>query len=183
MMIAKQIPAYLDAHLGRCPRCMRQSFIFMLGAWGLVLVLLFATYSSTPTVTSAIVATSLTILWLSHLTAFALRAARNGTPAMRGMAGANSPSDSLVQPRRRFILAFTKGAAFAALATAFPFGTVFAQTCPCAAPLKCCYSTDAKYYDCAPSDAMCCGDPTNPWHCNSGQRCDGSTPSRCTPLG
>ncbi len=181
MAIATKMRTFLDAHLGRCPRCMRQSFVFMLGAWGLALALPFATSSPTPAVASAIAAASLTLLWLGHLAAFALRAAGNGAPAMRGMTGAPSPSDSPVQPRRRFMLAFTKAAAFAALATAFPLGTVFAQTCPCAAPLKCCFSFDAKYYDCAPSDAMCCGHPTNPWHCNSGSSCngDGSTLPKC----
>jgi len=35
--------AALDAKLGRCPRCMRQSFIFMLAACGLAFVLTLTT--------------------------------------------------------------------------------------------------------------------------------------------
>ncbi len=176
------LAAKLGPKLGHCPKCMRQSFLVMLVAWGVTGVLAVAAAGVGLAGASAVAAGCLTLLWLGHVAAFALRSARNGN-VRRGIGnGGAAPPESPVGPRRRFMLAFVRSAAFAATATAFPYGSVFAATCRCSGSTpKCCWSYDAKYYVCAPRDAVCCGHPKNPWFCNSDQSCngDGSTRPKC----
>jgi hypothetical protein len=79
MTVMEKISAALNANLGRCPRCMRQSFVFLACTWGLAFVLTLAR-SSPPALTVAwVIAVIATGLWLSHLTVFALRATRSAT--------------------------------------------------------------------------------------------------------
>ena len=63
----------LGAYLGRCPKCMRQSFIFMLVAVGLVFTLTMIPGNGALLIASKAAASVAAGLWLSHLTAFALR--------------------------------------------------------------------------------------------------------------
>lgn len=172
----------LNASLGQCPRCMRQSFLFALGAWGAAIILNVAQAGFGLASLSLMIASGLTVLWLCHVTAFALRSARHAHGAMRNSKDITTSHDSSVEPRRRFMVTFAKSVVFVISATALPFSTAYAQTCPCEDPTpKCCWSYDAQYYVCAPEDAVCCGHPNNPWFCGSNENCtgDGSTLPKC----
>jgi hypothetical protein len=81
MNVAAKISTSLHAKLGRCPRCMRQSFFFMLGTWGLVVIVTLVAISPLLLTLTSVIAVGATGLWLSHLTAFALRAMRHVTTA------------------------------------------------------------------------------------------------------
>lgn len=172
----------LNSGLGRCPRCMRQSFLFALGAWAVTIVLAVAQVGPTLVSMGVVAATSLTLLWFGHITAVALRSAKHEYGIARNGSGGTASHDSPVGPRRRFMLAFVKSAVFVAAVTALPVRAVLAGTCPCKDPTpKCCWSYDAKFYVCAPDDAVCCSHPTNPWFCGKDQNCngDGSTLPKC----
>jgi len=162
----------LSAHLGRCPRCMRQSFRFMLGAWSLAFVVSLITNAGMVLVASQITAAGSAILWLSHLAVFSLRAARNASTPADNASGRTVSADPSVDPQRRYVLAFTKSLVVAATATALPLRAAFAQSCGCAAPLKCCFNYTGDQYVCAPRDAVCCAS-ANPYYCSSGTNCYG----------
>ena len=174
METLKKIYAALDVKLGRCPKCMRQSFAFMLAAWGLAFTVSLTANAPVMLVACMIVAIGLAGLWFSHLTAFALRAAENASTLKGGVLEESVVTDLSLQPRRHFVLNFAKNFILMAAATALPIRTVFAQAacnCPTAAP-KCCYSYDGRRYVCAPSNANCCAS-ANPWYCSSGMNCYG----------
>jgi hypothetical protein len=142
---------------------MRQAFLAMLGASGLALVLPLVTNEPAILIASDIAAAAAVILWLSHLAAFALRAA----------AAAHSH-----QPKRRYALMFVRNLLVVAASTAVPLSAAFAQVpCRCSSGMKCCYSYDGKQYVCAARNAVCCaGDP--PHSCPSGKQCSGSSGCR-----
>jgi hypothetical protein len=153
----------LDAHLGRCSKCMRQAFLFMLVAVGLAFVLPLITSVPAVLIASEFAAAGAAILWLSHLTAFAIRSA----------AVAHQH-----QPKRRYALAFVRDLLVIAAATAVPLRAAFAQrACRCSSGMKCCYNYSGDDYVCAPSNAVCCaGNP--PHYCPSGKNCYGSSGCR-----
>ena len=174
MQSLKRVYAVLDAKLGRCPKCMRQSFVFMLAAWGLAFALALTASSPALRVASMMMAVGSAGLWLSHLTAFALRMAGNATASKDGARERKVAPDLAPRPRRRFVLGFAKSFVLVAAATALPIRAVFAQAacnCPASAP-KCCYAYDGRSYVCAPSNANCCAS-ANPWYCSSGTNCYG----------
>jgi hypothetical protein len=108
------IKTKLDANLGRCPRCMRQAFLATLGAWFLAGALgPFAARDITGLAMG--LAVSLTLLWLAHLGAYALRAAR-------------VTNDRPVESRRRFAANLLKAAGAMAAITALS-GTALADGC------------------------------------------------------
>ena len=161
------------ANLGRCPKCMRQSFIFMLGAWAAALVAASVTDSPAPVIAAATLASGATVLWLAHITAFALGAAgsannsENKALERRILAGLAS------QQRRQFIASFAKVFVLGAAATALPVGSAFAQshlsdclTC-CASKLRACGS-DGKcntlYQNCV-SSCNSRGETPADWNC------------------
>jgi energy-converting hydrogenase Eha subunit E len=153
----------VDRHLGRCSRCMRQAFLVMLGTMGLALGLPLITDMPAALLASEIAAAGAAILWLSHLTAFALRSAAAASPH---------------QPKRRYALAFVRDLLVVAAATAVPLRAAFAQkACRCGSGMKCCYNYSGNDYVCAPSNAVCCaGNP--PHYCPSGKNCYGSSGCR-----
>lgn len=165
-------------NIGRCPKCMRQSFVFMLGAFSLAIVIELTVRSPALLIASRIVAVSSVGLWLSHLAAFSLRATRNAKSATPNAIGKNSETDLELQPRRQFLLTFARSFALVAAATALPVRSASAQAgcnCPDITP-KCCYNSNGQTYVCAPADANCCGDPdpnVAPWSCPSGHYCTG----------
>jgi hypothetical protein len=89
MTVVEKISAALNANLGRCPRCMRQSFVFVLGTWGLVLVMTLVTISPPVLTLATVFAAGATGLWLSHLTAFALRVMRSASTSKSKAIGRN----------------------------------------------------------------------------------------------
>src|SRR5665213_205158 len=139
MTTISKISAELKANLGGCPRCMRQSFIFMLGSWGLMLVVTFVANSPLVLGVGGAIAVGATGLWLSHLAVFTLGALRRGGPSRGAAFEGDAVTDISGRPRRQFILAFSKIFLFAAAATALPAGAAFAQdrVNPC---LACCAS-------------------------------------------
>jgi hypothetical protein len=173
MTVVVKLSTSLRAKLGRCPRCMRQSFFFMLGTWGLVLVTTLVTISPLVLTLATVIAVTATGLWLSHLTAFSLRAMRSVSTSDGEMAGRNAVTTLSPQPRRQFVLAFSKSFLLAATAAALPFGAAFAQskmqqclTC-CASRLNACGNTgscNTLYQNCVSS---CNSQGTSPsdWKC------------------
>jgi hypothetical protein len=106
----------LDAHLGRCPRCIRQSFLYALGAWGAFGGSL-ALNRALITACLALAAFSLTLLWLAHLT----------VSAARGMAGErNDARAASGLSRRQLFSRFAQSLGTLALVTALP-GAAAAQ--------------------------------------------------------
>jgi hypothetical protein len=163
-LLPRRLWQAMDAHLGRCSKCMRQSFLAALGAAGLALALPLITAAPAVLLASTVAALGAAALWLAHLTAFALRSAAITREH---------------QPKRRYALAFVRDLFVIAAATAVPFNAAFAQVpcrCPSNAP-KCCYNYDGKNYVCAPSNAVCCaGNP--PHYCQSGKQCYGTSGCR-----
>lgn len=167
-------------NLGRCPKCMRQSFIFMLGLGGLAFLISWTVSSPILLIASKILAVGSAGLWLSHLTAFALRAVRNTNASTGNALTQNVATDLSLRPRRQFIFAFAKGFALATTATVLPIQASFAQaSCRCSGSTpKCCYNYAGNYYVCAPRDANCCASANSPYYCPSGQNCYGTTGCR-----
>jgi MFS family permease len=157
--LVSKIGNILNAVLGRCPKCMRLSFISMLGACGLVLLAAMVTQSPALLIATRLIAAGAAALWLSHLMAYAKR------NALR--------ANGDVQPRRQFIAAFARSFIFVMAATAFPVGTVFAQSCDCASNMKCCWNYAGDVSVCAPLDANCCAHASSPWSCPQGHDCYG----------
>src|SRR6202008_4067650 len=103
--IVERISSALDANLGRCLRCIRQSSFLMVGMWGLVLVLTLVTISPLVLTVVRVSAVCTTGLWLSHLTAFGLREMRSARTSKSRAIGRNVVTDLALQPRRHFISA------------------------------------------------------------------------------
>lgn len=171
--IWKKSLAGLDQNLGRCPICMRQSFVFMLGTCCLAIIIELTVRSAALHIAGRIVAVISIGLWLSHLVAFSLRATTNTKTKTPNFARKNSGTNLEHWPRRQFLLLFAKNFALIAVAIAVPVRSAFAQgRCQCSGfTPKCCYST----FDwvCAPSDAICCADSQGAWSCPNGHYCTG----------
>jgi hypothetical protein len=128
MAIVERISAALNANLGRCPICTRQSLFLMLGTWGLVDVMTSVTMSPLVLTLTRVIAVGATGLWLSHLTAFVLRAMRNANTLRSNTIARYAVTNLPLQPRRQFVLALSKSFLLAAAAGALPIGAVFAQS-------------------------------------------------------
>jgi hypothetical protein len=144
--IFNKVGSALDDHLGRCSKCMRQAFLFMLGASLLALAVPLATNAPAVLIASDIAAAAAVILWLSHLAAFAFRAAAAAHPH---------------RPKRRYALMFVRNLLVVAASTAVPLSAAFARVpCGCTSGMKCCYNYDGSDYVCAASNANCCAGKT-----------------------
>jgi hypothetical protein len=173
MNLVAKISTSLRGNLGRCPRCMRQSFAFMLGTWGLVLVTTLLTIPPLVLTVAWVIVVIATGLLLAHLTAFAFRATRSATTPEDEVLGRNVVTGLSLQPRRHFILAFSKSFLFAASAVTLPIGTVLAQsklqqclTC-CATRLNECGNTgkcNTLYQNCVSSCNSQGASPSD-WKC------------------
>ena len=131
----------LDATFGRCPRCMRQSFLAALGAWALVVAVWLIIGGNAITDASAIAALGVTALWIAHLVAYA---GRSVVALMR-----LRDRGTRMMSRREIIHTFARALGAIALTTALPVATTFAQNrCDCS---KC------------SSSQSCC--PTANWYC------------------
>ncbi len=161
------------ANLGRCRKCMRQSFIFMLGAWAAALVAASVTDSSTPVIAVAALASVATVLWLAHITAFALGAAGSANKSGNRALERNVSAGLVSQQRRQFIASFAKVFVLGAAATALPLQSAFAQshlsdclTC-CASKLAACGSNgkcNTLYQNCV-SNCNSQGESPADWRC------------------
>ncbi|GLR59337.1 DUF3624 family protein [Rhizobium indigoferae] len=110
MLRIVQFAREYSALFGRCPRCMRQSFLAASVA-GIVTITLFGIYREINAIT--VLATTgfgaTILLWLAHITAFAWRVAS-------GKVRQSALSDGATQERRTVLLNF--GQAFVAMALA-----------------------------------------------------------------
>jgi hypothetical protein len=161
------------SYLGRCPKCMRQSFLFMLGAWGVVLAAVLVTNSLLPIIAATTLAVAATGLWLAHLTAFALGKASSPSISKGEQIERKLATELVAAQRRQFISSFAKVFVLAAAATALSAQSAFAQnhlsdclTC-CAAKLNACGS-DGKcntlYQNCV-SSCNSQGETPSDWRC------------------
>lgn len=138
--------------LGRCGFCMRAAFLSFVAAGLLAGSLLIVAPASLAAGASLTVAAALGLLWLAHLAAYAIRAARcrAATPTL-------AASGAVIRHSRRQVFAvFTGAFAFAALATVLPSLSRSARAqdsgCPNGTP----YACGAQW---------CCAAPAI-WHCS-----------------
>jgi hypothetical protein len=171
-ILARNIDAILDTYLGRCPKCVRTSFLVAVAASCAALILPTATNSPFLTTASRVLAVASAGLWLSHLVAFALRAGRSASMSNETALRETRRSSPYQGARRQFIVSFAKSFVFAVAATALPFRSAFAADCNCASPLKCCWDFTGTVSVCAAADAVCCAGQ-NPWSCPNGHNCYG----------
>ena len=161
------------SYLGRCPKCMRQSFIFMLGTWSVVLAVIYFADLPAPVTAAAMLALGATALWLAHVTAFALGAARSRRASESKALDKRVTTEIVLQQRRQFISSFAKTFLLAAAATTVSTQSAFAQsrlsnclTC-CAGKLEACGSAgscNVLYQNCV-SNCNSQGDSPSDWRC------------------
>jgi hypothetical protein len=147
--IAK-LASQLDAKLGRCPRCMRQSFLAALAAWA-VAGIAWAIFGSNIVAAAAIiVALGLNALWIAHLIAHATRSV--------AASGAQRSERAAAMSRREIIPAFARALGAMALVTAWPAGAAFAANCcdcsQCRSDQVCC-NTANGCCGCFPGSIRC----------------------------
>ena len=152
----------LDLTLGRCPKCMHKAFLAALIAWVLTFVIIAFDGTFWLSALIAIAASSLTALWLAHISAFALRTAIAVGQSTRDLFP-RKPAQPVAQApfsRRKFAAEFARAAAFAAIATALATSanTVLAAgNCDCSkcrSDQKCC-PTAGGYCGCFPGSISC----------------------------
>jgi hypothetical protein len=127
-------------------------------------------------------AAGLTLLWLSHLTAYAARAgrafARKATEA-----ATIEPVLALSLARRRFLATFLRSFVFAALVSTFGSAPGRAQGCNCYTENDCYCPADFPQcvFNPTTGEAICCGPnavgcagPTQTWCCSPGSNCYGT---------
>jgi hypothetical protein len=151
--------------VGRCPRCMRQSFLAMAAGW-MALLLALGTgpllNSALLIPLTAICAILFTLLWSTHVLTYAMR--------KRAKLSSDRQIDSVDMRRRQF---FT--------ATAYPFGAaVVAVAVATAFPRL----ARADVYTCGNTSCdqgtLCCTDHSgNGYCCEEGTSCNGN--GGCTP--
>ena len=147
MQVLRRLGVSSIDELGRCLFCMRAAFLSAFCAWGTALAVMGIAPRLAPLL--AIVALALTTLWLTHLTAFAMRAARSQSRK----AAACGTSPAISHTRRGLIASFAKAFAGIAMASAFlAFSRVASadDECPAGTPSPCgtqyCCAAPAKYY-------------------------------------
>jgi hypothetical protein len=104
--IVKKSVAYLDANIGRCPRCLRHAFQAALGAWALTLAVAVLGVIDWALSAMTFAALGLTALWLTHLTAMVIRSylgwRRIGRPSLDAtQASQQSPTGLAIKRNRR----------------------------------------------------------------------------------
>jgi len=99
-------------NLGRCPHCMRKSFVAAAIAAASLVIVSQWPHEALVTIPLGVVTAALIVLWMAHLAMFSLRRARAAK-----VAGAHAQPDA---SRRSFLPTFAKALAVAALCTALP---------------------------------------------------------------
>lgn len=144
MSVLNQFRMKLDRHLGRCPKCMRQSFLAAAAAWGLAATLWLVNAMGIVMLAAMAAALGATLLWLAHLAAYAVRAAR-------------ATADAPLESRRRFASNLLKAAGAMAIITALP-GTALADNCcdcsKCSSQQVCCKTANGCC-GCFPGGIQC----------------------------
>jgi hypothetical protein len=167
--------------LGRCPTCMKTSFLAAAAAWLLALGVATQTSSAAGTVVW-LAPVAFTMLWIAHLAAFAGRATRGAFQKAqeRDRRLGRPAATPTRRSRRRFVLHFARTFAIAAVATSIPL-RLQAQSCSCADADCFC---PAEYPNCfinpATQESFCCaygdtgcGSPLLSWCCPNGTNCYG----------
>ncbi len=160
--------SFSSAGLGRCPRCMRQSFIVALIAVSLALIITEAVRAPAFILLAWIIAGGLAILWLAHMSASALRGANFALTRESSQAEDNLRWAA----RRKFIVTFARVFLITATISAIPGYSARAQGCLCSEQDCNC---DPGYF-CVmnpyfPSDSFCCPDGTIPCSESTGTLC------------
>ncbi|HTC17689.1 MAG TPA: hypothetical protein VK690_01100 [Stellaceae bacterium] len=164
--------AMLDARLGRCSRCMRQSFLAAAG--GLALACALTMLAPAPFMIAGgwIAAFALAALWLAHIAAFSARAAIAGRKA-----AARSRSAAGPWQRRRFLGAFAKTLLLVAAATLFPvsFRAASADECSCpqVALPNGVFNSARQECTCCAANQVGCTSAKKTWCCDKGHDCQG----------
>ena len=140
------------AMLGRCAYCMRAAVTSALVMWLIAFALPVITASRLPMIVAMLIASALSLLWIAHISAYALRRVQCtlGTPSVE------VGGDVSRHSRRDLFPLFAKAFVFAAIATTVPsfFQAAKAQEdggCPSDTPAPC--GTD-----------YCCASPAA-WYC------------------
>lgn len=149
-LILAKTHAALDANLGRCPKCMRQSFLAAFIAWTLAIAVWVIIGNDAITDTTLIIAICLTALWTAHLIAYAVRSAAN-SERLQG-------TGFEMKSRREIIPTFARALGAMALATVFPREGAFAQNCcdcsKCGSGQVCCKTANGCC-GCFPAVVQC----------------------------
>jgi len=147
-----QMRSIISVNLGRCPRCIRQSFAAGLVLGGLALASWLAFGPGIVTLTFAAASLAAFGLWTAHIVAFA---ARSVAPQNR------EPVAAIGQPalsRRETIPAFVQALAVIALVTTLPMGKAKADDCcdcsKCSSDQNCCKTANGCC-GCFPGTVQC----------------------------
>src|SRR5215469_6518028 len=92
------VTVLLTNGLGRCPTCMRISFLAALLSWVLAAMAFAVTHEGLVHLAASALAAGFTLLWFAHLAAFAWRSTRAGIRRL------NRACDAPVLPQRRSVL-------------------------------------------------------------------------------
>jgi hypothetical protein len=164
--------AALDAKLGRCSRCMRQSLLA--AAAGLVLACALTVLARAPFIVACgwSLAFALAALWVAHVVAFSLRAVIAGR---KGAARSRTGADPW--ERRKFLEAFAKTLLLAAAATIFPvsFRAASADECSCpqAGMPNGVFNSARQECTCCAANQVGCTSAKKTWCCDKGHDCQG----------
>lgn len=143
----QKLTKILDKNIGRCPRCMRMSFLAAFGTAGVAVMDHIMTTDPIIIGLAWMSAFAWAALWIFHLVVFAARsvqAANAPTPStVRKFVGA--PIVPPVLLRRQFFTAFGKAFAFGAIATALSSSAALACVQP---PVPCSTNSDCTCSNC-----------------------------------
>lgn len=168
--------------IGRCPRCMRESFIAAFLSWlayGLYVVLCVRFFNSGPYYAVMVLPLCLSVLWLVHIIAYAVRFTKR--EAQFYSVDSTGPSRRTEWSNRRAAMkAFMRVAGGIALATSLPVGARTAvtdapsQSKPNNKAIGRQYAMNCYSGQCA-GNTFCCEWGNNSWCCENGTSCDPST--------
>jgi hypothetical protein len=182
MPLASRLLRLLDQKVGRCPKCMKTAFRFAAGSTALALVAALA--GAPPVLLWAALALALLLglNWLTHIVRYAARMTRAKYRTEQSLRQLAAPSESAPWPsRRQMLVSFSKGLAFAAMATAVSYKFAMAQACNCGDEgcdcppdfPQCVFNPARQESICCGFDAIGCGSPTLTWCCPSNTSCSG----------
>ena len=175
---------------GVCAKCMRISFLAAAFSVIFATIIFASTSISWLLITGVLAAGCFLAIWLVHLTAYAVRTAKQlgrkvehrviGSAVVPQMKDTSSEFD-----RRDFVWAAIGAFATAAVFTIFPSGISRAQTactitscydpeCSCVAPTpQCAFCPNRSEFGCMPSAAVPCCSNDAFWYCLNGTQCNG----------
>ena len=181
MLLAASLMRWLDRKIGRCPKCMKTAFRLAVASWVLAIV---AALVDAPALLPAalVLALLLSLNWLIHIVCYAARMTYAKYRTEQNLRRLVAPSADAPWPsRRRVLISFSKGLAFAAMATAVSYRFAMAQSCSCGDSdcecppdfPQCVFNPARQESLCCGFDAIGCGSPTLTWCCPSNTSCSG----------